>query len=194
MSYTDIEKGDIDWSAYRVPFNYATKVIRANPQLTPEDFEKEHDSPYKIKKYHYNFRREEELTEENLQRTYVNLCTNAFFHNKEKTMRQENLNLDTLDSDERERVMYSMKRELEEMSELATQNESLFSPANLNPTHSQYSLWKRNLMMPLSDQLEEHAKRKLAEQQEAALVEEEKDQVFRQQDDNVGLHDIDSQM
>lgn len=94
----------------------------------------------------------------------MNLCTNAFFHNKEKTVRAENLNLDTINSEEREVIVYKMRRELEEMSELATQNDSLFSQASLTPTHHQFSLWKRNLLIPLSDQLEEHAKRKLSEQ------------------------------
>jgi hypothetical protein len=30
--------------------------------LSEEEFEKEMDSPYKTKKYHYNYRNEEELT------------------------------------------------------------------------------------------------------------------------------------
>lgn len=47
--------------------------------------------------------------------------------------------------------------------------------------------------MPLADQLEEQAKRKLAEIEEQKLREAEKDQVFRQINDDVGLHDLDSQ-
>lgn len=134
LSYTDIEKASVDWCAYRVPFNYANKVVKMNPPLTEEEFEREHDSPYKVKKYHYGFRRPEELTEENLKKTFVNLCTNAFFHNKEKTVRQENLDLDSMNTEEKERVVYNMKRELEEMSELPTQNDSFFSQANNSPT------------------------------------------------------------
>jgi hypothetical protein len=34
-----------------------------NPPLSEEEFEKEYNSPYKTKKYHYNFREEDELTE-----------------------------------------------------------------------------------------------------------------------------------
>ena len=45
--------------------------------------------------------------------------------------------------------------------------------------------------MPLADQLEEQAKRKLAEIEEQKLREAEKDQVFRQINDDVGLHDLD---
>jgi hypothetical protein len=35
-------------------------------------------------------------------------------------VRSENLNLDSMNSEEKEVVMYNMKRELEEMSELAS--------------------------------------------------------------------------
>ena len=87
LSFTDLEKSEVLWSAYRVPYNYAAKVVRANPPLSPEEFEKEHDSPFKVKKYHYSFRRDEELSDENLIKTYVNLCTSAFYSNKEKTVR-----------------------------------------------------------------------------------------------------------
>lgn len=98
-----------------------------NPPLTEEEFEKELDSPFKVKKYHYSFRREEELTEENLQKTFVNLCTNAFFNNKEKSVSSDYLNLDSMNSNEKEVVMYKMKRELEKMSELASEQSKLFT-------------------------------------------------------------------
>jgi len=94
--------------------------MKINPPLSAEEFEKEHDSKYKIKKYHYSFRRAEELTEENLRKTFINMCTNAFFHNKDKTIRIENLNYDAMTTKEREKLIYNMKIELEEMSELAT--------------------------------------------------------------------------
>ena len=45
---------------------------------------------------------------------------NAFFHNKDKTIRIENLNYDAMTTKEREKLIYNMKIELEEMSELAT--------------------------------------------------------------------------
>ena len=86
--------------------------------MSPEDFEKEHDSPFKVKTYHYSYRRPEELEEENLIKTYVNLCATAFFHNKEKTVREENFNLDSLNSEEREQLVYRMRRDLEEHSQL----------------------------------------------------------------------------
>jgi hypothetical protein len=52
-----------------------------NQQILPElieEFEKEMSSPYKTKKYHYNYRNAEELTEENLRKTFVNMCTTAY--------------------------------------------------------------------------------------------------------------------
>ena len=85
-----------------------------------------------------------------------------------------------------------MKRELEEMSELPSQDESLFSKLSVSPTQAQFSIWKRNLFVPLSDQLEEQAKRKMAEIEEKKLREAEADLVFRQVEDDEGLHDIDA--
>lgn len=88
-------------------------------------------------------------------------------------------------------MIYNMRRELEEMSELPSQNESFFSKSILSPTSTQFSIWKKNLFIPLSDQLEEQAKRKIAELEEQKLRDSEKDQVFRQLNDDIGLHDID---
>ena len=193
LSFTDLEKATVDWCAYRVPFNYPNKVIKVNPQLTEEEFEKEQDSPYKVKKYHYSFRRPEELTEENLKKTFVNLCTSAFFHNKEKTVRRENLDLDSMNTKEKELVMFNMKRELEQLSELPSQKSDFFSNIKISPTQTQFSIWKRNLFVPLADQLEEQAKRKIQELEEAKLRNQERDQVFRQVEDEIGLHDIDAQ-
>ena len=78
--------------------------------LSEAEFEKEYNSPYKVKKYHYNFRDESELSEDNLRRTFVNLCASAFFHNKEKTIRPENFNLDAMNSQEKEEIMFRMKK------------------------------------------------------------------------------------
>ena len=45
----------------------------------------------------------------------------------EKTVRQENLNFDVMNSKEREELLYKMKRNLEEMAELPIENESFYS-------------------------------------------------------------------
>lgn len=110
LSFEDIEQASIDWCAYRMPFNFKNKLIKVNPPLSEEEFEKEYESPYKIKRYHYNFRTDEELTEENLRKTFINLCTTAFFHNKEKTLRPEHMNLDSMNSEERDAIVFKMKK------------------------------------------------------------------------------------
>lgn len=56
LSFTEVEQCAIEWCAYRVPFNYKNKLIKVNPPLSEEEFEKEFNSPYKVKKFHYNFR------------------------------------------------------------------------------------------------------------------------------------------
>ena len=132
LSFEDLEKASTDWCAYRVPFNYKDKIVKYNPPLSEDEFEKELDSPFNVKKYHYSFRRPEELTEEALQRTFVNLCTNAFFHNKEKSVSYDKINIDAMNSEEKEVVMYKMKRELEEMTELASENSKFFT--SVTPT------------------------------------------------------------
>ena len=141
--------------------------------------EKEFNSPYTIKKYHYNFRQEDALSEDNLRKTFVNLCTSAFFHNKEKTIRLENLNLDSLETKEREEIIYRMKTQLETLSELPIQNESFFSAIGKHSAlQTQFNIWKRNLFIPLSDQIEEHAQRKMQEIEDKAKQELDKDNIW----------------
>jgi len=65
------------------------------------------------------------------------MCTNAFIQNKDKTVRAENLNLDTMNSAEKEQVMYKMKMELEKFSELPDENSSFFtSVKNASPLNT----------------------------------------------------------
>ncbi len=92
-----------------MPVSYKNQLIRVNPPMSEEEFEKEFNSPFKVKKYHYNFRQDDELSEDNLRQTFVNLCTSAFFHNKEKTIREEHLNFDAMNSKEKEEIIYRMK-------------------------------------------------------------------------------------
>ena len=89
LSFTDIEKGNFEFSTARIPFNTRETFTRlaANTPLSPEEFQKEVDSPYAIKKYHYNHKQPEELGEECMRRTFVNMATNAFFSAKDKTVR-----------------------------------------------------------------------------------------------------------
>lgn len=54
-------------------------------------------------------------------------------------------------------------------------------------------LWKKNLMIPLTDQLEEQAKRKMAEIESAKFRELNKDQAFRELAEGQDLYDVDAQ-
>ena len=58
----------VDWSVNRVPVNPRETFTRvaANQPLSEEEFMKERQSPYKTKKYHYNYRHSAELSDENL--------------------------------------------------------------------------------------------------------------------------------
>ena len=55
------------------------------------------------------------------------MATKAFFECKDKTVREENLNLDSISSQEREEIMFRMSRELEEISVTPDAKESFFS-------------------------------------------------------------------
>lgn len=115
LDYVEIEKCMVDWSVNRVPFNPRERFTRisANQPLSIEEFEKEYESPYETKKYHYNYRHERELADENLKKTYINMTTKAHFDNQDKTVRVENMNIDAMNSKEREEIIYKMKLELE---------------------------------------------------------------------------------
>ena len=58
----------------------------------------------------------------------------AFFHNKEKTVREDNLNLDSMSSTERDRVLYNIKMELKKFSDQPNLDSKYFSLSNLSPT------------------------------------------------------------
>jgi hypothetical protein len=144
----------VEWSVNRIPFNPREQFTRlpANRPLSIEEYEKERDSPYKTKKYHYNYRNPDELSPENLTQTFVNLTSTALIQNKDKTVRQDNLNLDGMNSKEREEAMYKMKLQLEKLAELPDENESFFkSIKSGNALQSQFSIWKKNLFIPLTD-------------------------------------------
>jgi len=196
LSFTDIEMGNFEFSTNRIPFNCRESFTRvaANRPLSPEEFEKEQDSPYKIKKYHYNYKHLEELSESNLRLTFVNMATKAFFERKDKTVREENLNLDNMSSREREEVVYRMKRELEELSLTPDAKDSFFSQmASDTQLQSQFKLWKQNLSVPMTDQLKERAERKMQKMEEQRFEKENEDQAFfRKKSDGDDLYDLDA--
>ena len=87
-----------------------------------------------------------------------------------------------MESKEKDEVVFRMKKQLEKLSELPIQNESFFSAVGkTSPLQTQFNIWKRNLFVPLHDQLEEHAKRKLEEIEEKQRKELDKDNIFAQE-------------
>lgn len=66
------------------------------------------------------------MSPENLTQTFINLTSTALIQNKDKTVREENLNLDGMNSKEREEAMYKMKLQLEKLAELPDEDDSFF--------------------------------------------------------------------
>ena len=58
IDFTAIETCQVDWSVNRVNYNVKQRFTRhaANIPLSEEEFEKEKASPYKTKRYHYNYK------------------------------------------------------------------------------------------------------------------------------------------
>ena len=73
-----------------------------------------------------------------------------------------------------------MRKQLESMTELPIQNESFFSAVGKKSAiQTQFDIWKKNLFVPLGDQLEEHAKRKMEEIAEQARRDLDKDNIWQ---------------
>lgn len=161
LSFTQIEKGDFIWSANRIPFNYRDKVLRHNPPLSPEELDYEKASPFKVKRYHYSFRDDDELSEEYLRKTYINMQMRHHFAAKSKTVRDDVLNLDSENSKEKEEMVFALKAKLESMGELPLHNESFFSMISKGSENTRYSYWRHNLMNPLDTNLQELAERRV---------------------------------
>ena len=198
LSFTDIEKADFEFSTLRIPMGNIRQEftkLAANKPLSPEEFEKEQDSPYTVKKYHYSHKHPEELTEDYLRKTFVNMATRAFFERQDKTVLVENLNFDSMSSKEREEVMYRMNLELEKISSTPDTNESLFSQLSSdNQLQTKFKLWRQNMSIPLTDQLRERAERKIEEAKEASFAAANADQAFfKQPNESEELYDIDAQ-
>ena len=64
---------------------------------------------------------------------------------------------------------------------------------NHSPLRSQFSIWKKNMFIPLTDQLKEQAERKVKEVQEQQFIDANKDQAFFKASKDGGVHDIEAQ-
>lgn len=173
LSYQDIEGGNIDWNACRIPVNFKDKVMKYNIPLSEYEFKREMNSSYKVKKYHYNYRWPEELTEENLKKTFINMVAHdKLYTGHEKSVRKENLDFDALDREAKKEMIFRLKQKLDEYGELPTDKQEFFVDKNRKQSAlmAQFDLWRRNLILPLSEQLDEqYARKKKREETEAAM-------------------------
>jgi hypothetical protein len=80
------------------------------------------------------------------------MSTKALFDRKDKVVREDKLNYDLMNSKEREEVMFKIKSELDKYSELPLDSSKYFVPLKQgSPLATQFLLWKKNLMIPLTD-------------------------------------------
>lgn len=100
-----------------------------------------------------------------------------------------------MNSKERDEAMFKMKLELERLSELPDDNDSFFAVIKGgSPLSSQFSIWKKNLFIPLTDQLEEQAMRKVKAREDKKAVDANRDQAFfKAPGESEQLYDIDAQ-
>lgn len=66
------------------------------------------DSSYNVKKYMYNFWHPNELKDDALKKTYVNILMKQENKRDIRTVRQENLNWDVLSSEEKQNLKYKI--------------------------------------------------------------------------------------
>jgi hypothetical protein len=80
------------------------------------------------------------------------MSTKALFDRKQQVVRADKINYDLMNSKEKEEVMFKMKRELDKYSELPLDSTQFFVPLKQgSPLATQFMLWKKNLMIPLTD-------------------------------------------
>ena len=46
----------VNFDVYRIDLDFREKILAVNPQLSPEEYEKELKSDKKIKTYYYNYK------------------------------------------------------------------------------------------------------------------------------------------
>lgn len=170
LSFQEIEGGNIDWNACRIPINYEDRVIKYNIPLSEYEFKREMNSSYKVKKYHYNYRWAEELTEENLKKTFVNMVAHdRLYSGNEKSVKKEDLDFDALKGEAKKEMIFRLQQKLDEYGNLPTDNDEFFVDANKKQSvlASQFEVWQKNMILPLSEQIsEQHERKKLREEVE----------------------------
>ncbi|CAI2359543.1 unnamed protein product [Moneuplotes crassus] len=164
LSYQDIEGGNFDWNACLTPINYEDRVIKYNIPLSEYEFQREMNSSYKVKKYHYNYRWPDELSEENLKKTFINMMANDHLYSgNEKSVKQEDLDFDALEGEAKKEMMFKLQQKLEEYGSLPTDDDNYYRDEKQGHSaiSSQFEIWQKNMILPLSEQISEQHERKL---------------------------------
>lgn len=131
--------------------------------LSEYEFKREMNTSYKIKKYHYNYRWADELSDEYLKKTFINMVTHDKLYTKnDKSVKSEDLNFDALQGEDKKEMVFRLKQKLDEYGSLPTDNPEILADENKRTSAiaSQFEIWQKNMILPLSEQLSEQHQRK----------------------------------
>ena len=184
LSYQDIEGGNIDWNACKIPINYEDRVFKYNVPLSEFEFKREMDSTY-TPKYHYNYRRPEELTEEYLKKTFINLVAHdKLYSGQEKSVTKDAINFDILEGEAKKEMVFRLKQKLDEYGNLPTDNPEFFKQDGVRSSalQAQFDMWKKNTFLPLSEQLSEQYERKKQREEIAESQKGDDSSIFHSED------------
>lgn len=183
LDFQQIEGGNIDWNACRIPINYEDRVIKYNVPLSEYEFKREMNTSYKIKKYHYNYRWADELSDEYLKKTFINMVTHDKLYTKnDKSVKTEDLNFDALQGEDKKEMVFRLKQKLDEYGSLPTDNPEILVDENKRTSAiaSQFEIWQKNMILPLSEQLSEQHERKKIRDEVAAKQKGDSSSVFNE--------------
>jgi hypothetical protein len=126
------------------------------------------NSTYKVKKYQYNYRWADELSDEYLKKTFINMVTHDKLYTKnDKSVRSEDLNFDALEGEDKKEMVFRLKQKLDEYGSLPTDNPDIFLDVNKKTSAiaSQFEIWQKNMILPLSEQIsEQYARKKIRDE------------------------------
>ena len=91
LTFEQIERGEINWNVYKVSTNFKDRILKYNSPMSVSEFEIESECDFETKKFHYNYRHEDELKEEYLLKTFANISASNEIYDKtqDKGIREE---------------------------------------------------------------------------------------------------------
>ena len=122
------------------------------------------NSSYKVKKFHYDYRWPEEITEENLIKTFLNMKIRDMMYHKTKSVSEEKTKIDAMSDKEKQELSFLIKQKVHEDGKLAIHKDELFYDPKTKTKSLlglQFDLWRKNMFLPLDGQLKEQHERKV---------------------------------